>query len=327
MIISGKLEVEKWLHNTAVESFNTLELLISTNSRVGTIGLYNGVLYYRASTTMVLPLVTVSYLENVISNLNITGDIVNNILNDVDFINSVISSVLDSILNNNQFINTILNSILAKANVEVRSLKGKTLFFAFDPNGLDGNIPPELPAGTGTCSTPTGVTLVGNFTPSLGATETYDIIVTGSSEYLLTYSVIGGVVTTSVHQTPIQVVWDIDFKGLSSISVGVGCSNDIPNSKYDFRFFTLEEKISSTRIEQDRNNNAVEVVFKYGTTKQQALLSSENISFYIFGNVYQINDIIYSDNLLQNRASTGFYLKNSEYLEVVNGVIIAIDNA
>lgn len=318
--INGKLEVEKWLHNTAVENFTDLNILTTTNTRVGSIGLYNGILYYRATSNSVLPLVTINYLENVINNIDVAGDIINNI----DFINGVINSVLDSITNNNDFISTILNSILAKANVEIRSLKGKTLFFAFDPNNLDNPNTPVLPPASGTCNNPTSVNLVGNFTPAPNSTETYDINVVGSSDYLITFSIIGGTPLTSVHESPIQVNWLENFEGLSSISVGVGCVNDVINSKYDFKFFTVGDKVSEDKL-QLNSNNVVEVIFKYGLTKQAALLSTQNISYYLFGNSLQINDIIYSDNLLQIRANSGFYLKNSVYYEVVNGVIIAIE--
>lgn len=320
--VGGKLEVEKWLHNTAVETFTSLDTLTSTNSKVGTIALFNKTLYYRASPTEVLPLVTTSYLETIINNIDFTGDIINNI----EFIDNIINSVLDSIINNTEFINNILNSILSKINVEIRSVKGKTLFFAFDPNNLDITPPPVLPPVTGTCNNPTSVKLIGDFTPLAGSTHNYDIEVVGSSNYLITYTVVGGVINTPIHETPIQVTWDLDFVGLSSIGVGVGCSNDVVNSKYDFKFFTVGEKISKDRLDEDLNNNAVLVQFKYGITKQEALLSSENISYYLFGNSLQINDIIYSDNTLQTKALTGFYLKNSEYYQVNNGVVINIDN-
>jgi len=320
--VGGKLEVEKWLHNTAVETFTALETLVSTNSKVGTIGLYNKTLYYRASSTEVLPLVTVSYLENIINNIDFTGDIINN----VEFIDNVINSVLDSIINNNEFINNILNSILSKINVEVRSLKGRTLFFAFDPNNLDITTPPVLPPTTGNCNNPTSVKLIGNFNPIAGSTETYDIEVAGSSEYLLTYTVVGGIITTPIHETPIQVVWDLDYNGLSSVGVGVGCSNDVVNSLYDFKFFTIGDKISQDKLDESLQNNSYRDSFKYGVTKQEAFLSTQNIFRFFLGNFYGINDIMYSDSTLQTRALTGYYLKNNEYYYVVNGVIQQIDN-
>lgn len=242
--VGGKLEVEKWLHNTAVESFNQLDTLVASNNKIGTIALFNKTLYYRASSTEVFPLVSTAYLETVINNIDFTGDIINNI----EFIDNIVTAVIDSIVSNNEFINSILNSILSKINVEVRSIKGKTLFFAFDPNNLDITEPPVLPPTTGTCNNPTSVKLTGNFTPIAGSTENYDIEVTGSSTYLITYTVVGGIINTPIHETPIQVTWDLDYRGLSSVAVGVGCSNDVVNSKYDFKFFTIGDKISIDRI-------------------------------------------------------------------------------
>lgn len=321
--VGGKLEVEKWLHNTAVESFSELGTLVASNNKIGTIALFNKTLYYRASSTEVLPLVTVSYLENIINNIDFTGDIINN----QEFIDNIIASVLDSILSNNEFINSILNSILSKINVEVRSIKGRTLFFAFNPNNLNITPLPILPPSTGTCNNPDSVKLLGNFTPIAGSTENYDIEVVGSSNYLITYTVVGGVINTPIHETPIQVTWDLDYNGLSSVGVGVGCANDVINSKYDFKFFTIGEKISQESLDEVIQNNSFRDSFKFGTTKQEALLNTQIIFRFFLGNFYGINDIMYSDSSLQIEAVTGYYLKNNEYYYVLDGIIKQIDSA
>lgn len=329
MKINGLVEVDKWLYNTAVKTFDTLNELETTNTRIGSIGMFSNILYYRINNTTVIPIVSSLYLENVLNNINFGDEIINNIVNDItnneEFITTIIDNILNTIindiLNNTEFLSSIINGVLSTLNVEVRSLKNKTLFFAFDPSTIN-EIQPivTLPPSSNTCNTPTSVTLIGDFKPIKGSTSNYDIEVVGSNDYLITYTVKGGVILTSPHETPVQVSWNTINRGLASISVGVGCSDDIVNTKYDFKFFTLADEISPPLT-------YFTIPLAYGldlVSSVDAFNLNQITDYFSAFNSLQYSNFLYITNELLTVVIDGYYTNVNYIYRLVNGQIIEI---
>jgi len=95
--------------------------------------------------------------------------------------------------------------------------------------------PPPTPPS---CSTPSSVTLSGNFSPSINTSETYGFSASGGSNNIIAWSVQGGTINGSNTGSTCSVDWGSDSSGLSSITVQLGCvsSGDIAS---DYEFFYL----------------------------------------------------------------------------------------
>lgn len=242
MQVRGILNVDKWIEDSPYKIYESENALHEGLTKVGSIGHYNDLLWYRKNNTTVIPLISLEYLNNVINNLDLSQDVVNNIVNNIineDFITNLVENIsfITNIINNEEIINSFTNTILSNLNVEVLSIKNKQLFFAFNPSDISSLLPSvTLPPNNSNCTAPESIKILGNMLPTKGSTETYTLDIPDPVTFLLTYTVFGGVINTDKHSKTIQVTWDIDYNGLASISVGVGCSLDI---KYDFNFFIL----------------------------------------------------------------------------------------
>jgi len=325
MLVNGRVEVEKWLHDTAVESFNTLELLKSTNTRIGSIGMFNDVLYYRINSTTVIPLISSLTLTEILSNINFGDVVINNIITDItnnnEFITNIINNIINDIVNNSEFASSVINTVVSKLNVEIRSLKNKSLFFAFNPDTIDDiKENPILPESTESCTNPISIKLIGDFKPVKGSTSNYNVEVVGSSNYLISYSVKGGTILTNPHESPVQVSWNLINKELASISVGVGCYNDVVNSKYDYKFFTLSDILDSPLV-------YFTTPLAYGSN----LVSSVNAfnlnqitNYFSSFNSLQYSNFLYINNSLDLIVQDGYYTSNNYIYKIVNGQITEI---
>jgi hypothetical protein len=325
MLVNGRVEVEKYLYNTAVETFSTLELLKSTNTRIGTIGMFNDVLYYRINSTTVIPLISSLTLTEILNNIDFGNVVINNIITDItnnpEFITNVIDNVINDIVNNSQFTSSVINNVISKLNVEVRSLKNKSLFFAFNPDIIDEiKENPVLPESTQSCTSPTSVKLIGDFKPVKGSTSNYNVEVVGSSNYLISYSVKGGTILTNPHESPVQVSWNLVNTELASIGVGVGCYTDVVNSKYDFKFFTLSDINDSPLI-------YFTTPLAYGSNLVSSVNSfnlNQITNYFSSFNSLQYSNFLYINNSLDLIVQDGYYTNNNYIYRIVNGQITEI---
>jgi hypothetical protein len=243
MQVRGILNVDKWIEDSPYKIYESENTLHQGLTKIGSIGYYNELLWYRKDGTTVVPLISLDYLNNVIDNLDLSQDVINNIVNNIineDFITNLVENIsfINSIITNQDIVNSLTNSILSNLNVEVTSIKNKQLFFAFNPSDISSLLPNiTLPPLNSNCTLPESVKILGNMLPTKGSTETYTLDIPDPVTYLLTYTISGGVINTDKHNKTIQVTWDNDYNGLASISVGVGCS--ISDIIYDFNFFVL----------------------------------------------------------------------------------------
>ena len=221
MEIKGNLSVEKWIIDSPYKIYNSENELIAGLTKIGSIGFYSTNLWYRKDISTVIPLASIEYVTNTVNN------IVNN------------TTIINNILNSQQLIDTIINTIVRNLNVEIRSIKNRKLFFAIDPLLLPPVLPPiTLPTVPQGCTPVASVNILGNMTPLKGSTHTYTLDIPNNQTVLSVYTIVGGVLNTSPYERTVQATWDLNFNGLASINVSVGC--DVPSLKYDFNFFILQ---------------------------------------------------------------------------------------
>lgn len=237
MEIKGNLSVEKWIIDSPYKIYNSENELLAGLTKIGSIGFYSTNLWYRKDISTVIPLASIEYVTNTVNNIVNNSTIINNISNSI--INNITSVVINNILNSQQLIDTIINTIVRNLNVEIRSIKNRKLFFAIDPLLLPPVLPPiTLPTVPQGCTPVASVNILGNMTPLKGSTHTYTLDVPNNQTVLSVYTIVGGVLNTSPYERTVQATWDLNFNGLASINVSVGC--DVPSLKYDFNFFILQ---------------------------------------------------------------------------------------